>query len=94
MFAKSNFIYIGSMFVDDKNSDSLKTASYNTFGAQLGADLIFGNLRVVAFAGLNNIADKKYVAFVQINSNVNQFYEAGAPRNFFGGINLSYIFNR
>ncbi|MBS1518863.1 MAG: TonB-dependent receptor [Bacteroidetes bacterium] len=94
VFIKTNGLYAGSMYVNDKNVDSLKTEDYFLTGIQLGTDLTFKNFRLLAYAGLNNVFDKKYVAFVQINSDRQEFYEAGPRRNFFGGINLSYLFNR
>lgn len=94
LYVKANFQSIGSMFVDDRNTESLQTSSYTLIGSQIGADFDFNSFRVLAFAGLNNITDEKYVAFIQINSDRLEFYEAGPRRNFFGGINLSYMFNR
>ena len=82
------------MFVNDQNVDSLKTASYSLLGAQLGANIDLGNFRIVGYAGVNNLLDEKYVAFIQINSDRQEFYEAGPRRNFFGGINLLYMFRK
>lgn len=36
--------------------------------------------------------DEVYVGFININSASLEFYEAGAPRNYFGGVNLGYTF--
>ncbi|HAY34513.1 MAG TPA: TonB-dependent receptor [Ignavibacteria bacterium] len=94
LFIKTNGLYVGQMQVNDKNVDSLKTESYYLQGAQIGADLTYGKFRILAFAGLNNIFDKKYVAFVQINSDRQEYYESGPRRNFFSGLNISYLFNR
>ena len=81
------------MFVDDKNLEEFKTQSYTLLGSQLGTNMTFKNFSLMAFAGLGNITNEKYVAFVQVNSDRLEFYEAGIPYNFFGGINLSYVFN-
>ncbi|MBK9331598.1 MAG: TonB-dependent receptor [Ignavibacteria bacterium] len=94
VFIKTNGLYVGKMQVNDKNVDSLITASYYLQGAQIGTDLTYGKFRILAFAGLNNIFDKKYVAFVQINSDRQEYYESGPRRNFFSGLNISYLFNR
>ena len=94
VFIKGNVMNVGSMFVNDKNVDSLKTEAYTLIGSQLGISFDFNNLRMLAFAGLNNITDEKYVSFVQINSDRQEYYESGPRRNFFSGINLSYMFNR
>ncbi len=93
VYIKSTFQHIGEMFVNDANTDSLKTASYSLVNAQLGVDLNFDKFRLVAYGGLNNIADQKYVAFININSDANKdYYESGPRRNFFGGLTLAYMF--
>lgn len=92
-FAKGTVLSVGSMFVDDQNLEQYKTPSYTILGSQIGTNLSFNNFSVMAFAGLGNITNEKYVAFIQVNSDRLEFYEAGIPYNFFGGINLNYVFN-
>lgn len=92
LYAKSNIQYVGGMFVNDANTDSLKTESYTLVNGQLGIDCNFDKFRLVAYGGLNNIADKKYVAFININSDRSEYYESGPRRNFFGGLTLAYMF--
>ena len=93
VYVKSSFQHIGDMFVNDANVDSLKTASYSLLNAQIGLDLNFNKFRLVAYGGLNNITDQKYVAFININSDANKdYYESGPKRNFFGGLTLAYMF--
>ncbi|MBK9404075.1 MAG: TonB-dependent receptor [Ignavibacteria bacterium] len=94
LFIKGNTLYSGEMYADDKNVDSLKTEDFLLTGVQLGGDLTFKNFRVLAFVGLNNIFDKKYVAFIQVNSDRQEFYESGPRRNFFCGLNISYLFSK
>lgn len=94
MFFKINHQYVGSMYVDDTNTDSLKTKSYNLFNVQFGFNIYFKKLNILGFFGVNNIADLKYVSFIQINSNRDEFYEAGPRRNFFGGLSIGYLFNK
>ncbi|MFZ1321029.1 MAG: TonB-dependent receptor [Ignavibacteria bacterium] len=94
VFVKETNLYVGSMFVSDKNVDSLKTQSYYLMGAQIGADLTFGQFRFLTYVGMNNIFNKKYVAFVQINSDREEYYESGPIGNIFGGLNISYIFDK
>jgi iron complex outermembrane receptor protein len=92
LYAKTNFQHVGAMFVNDANTDSLKTASYSLINGQIGIDCNFDKFRLVAYGGLNNIADKKYVAFININSDRSEYYESGPRRNFFGGLTLAYMF--
>jgi iron complex outermembrane recepter protein len=93
VYVKSNVQHVGKMFVNDANTDSLETEAYSLINAQLGIDLNFNKFRVIAYGGLNNITDQKYVAFININSDANKdYYEAGPKRNFFGGLTLAYMF--
>lgn len=92
LYAKTNIQYVGGMFVNDANTDSLKTAAYTLINGQVGIDCNFDKFRLVAYGGLNNIADKKYVAFININSDRSEYYESGPRRNFFGGLTLAYMF--
>ena len=92
LYAKSNIQYVGNMFVNDANTDSLKTEPYTLVNGQIGIDCDFNKFRLIAYGGLNNIADKKYVAFININSANRDYYEAGPKRNFFGGLTLAYMF--
>lgn len=94
VFIKTNYQYIGEMYVDDFNTEDFKTQSYNLLNAQLGLTLLLGKINLMAYAGLNNILDKKYVAFININSDRNEFYESGPRRNFFSGLTLGYSFNK
>jgi outer membrane receptor protein involved in Fe transport len=42
--------------------------------------------------GVNNILDKRYAAFLNINSTSGRFYELGEPRNAFASLTLGYRF--
>ncbi|MFA5403533.1 MAG: TonB-dependent receptor [Ignavibacteria bacterium] len=93
-FIKGNARFVGSMYVNDKNVDSLKTEDYLLLGGQLGFAVNYQGLNITAYAGVDNIGDKKYVSYININDMGGRFYEAGAKRNFFGGIKVGYIFNK
>jgi iron complex outermembrane receptor protein len=95
-FAKFNYNYVDGMFTDDENS--ARTSSYILLNSGLGLEVTLNNFSIIANAGLNNLTDKKYTAFININADPDRsverrtFYEAGAPRNFFAGVNLGYNF--
>jgi outer membrane receptor protein involved in Fe transport len=80
------------MQVNDANIDSLKTASYSLIGGQIGININYKGLSIIAYGGVNNIGDKKYVSFININDSQGLFYEAGLRRNFFGGLTIGYQF--
>ena len=95
-FAKFNYTYVEGMFTDDGNS--AKTESYILLNSGIGMEVTVDNFNLIANAGLGNLTDKKYVAYININAdqdravNRRTYYESGAPKNFFAGLNLGYIF--
>lgn len=82
--------YVTKMYVDDKNSQS--TSPYFFANPMGGINILLGHINILAFAGVNNIFDKRYVGFININDYLGKFYEAGEPRNIYGGINIGYKF--
>jgi iron complex outermembrane recepter protein len=90
-FIRGSVKYVSGMHVDDANSD--KTDDYTTLNAGIGFDMVFGRFNLLLTGGVNNISNLVYAGFVNINSSNGQFYEAGEPRNFYGGINFGYAFN-
>jgi outer membrane receptor protein involved in Fe transport len=61
-------------------------------GSTVGFDILFDPVNILVSGGVNNIADRKYAAFININSASGEFYEAGEPRNFFASINIGCKF--
>jgi iron complex outermembrane receptor protein len=89
-FVKGSYMGIGGMWVDDANTE--KTDGYNLVNAVLGFEMKFGGFNMLVSGGLNNIFDELYVGFTNTNSASKQFYEAGAPRNWFLTVNFGYTF--
>jgi iron complex outermembrane receptor protein len=90
-FIRGSIRYVSGMYVNDANSD--KTADYTILSTNLGFDFVFGKFNLLVSGGINNIADKLYAGFININSSDGRFYEAGEPQNFYAGIRLGYIFD-
>jgi iron complex outermembrane receptor protein len=82
--------YVTKMYVDDKNS--LTTSPYFYSNPMAGINILLGKFNFLAFAGANNIFDKRYVGFIDINDYYGRFFETGEPRNIYGGLNISYKF--
>lgn len=89
-FVKGSYRYVSGMFTDDFNSE--KSDGYGISGATVGADLRFNRFNLLISGGVDNMFDEVYVGFININSTSREYYEAGAPRNYFGGVNLGYTF--
>ncbi len=88
--------YASKMYVDDKNSES--TASYFYASTLLGADYRIKNFSVLLSAGVNNIFNKVYVGFINVNANPEfqqnqrRYYEPGEPRSYYVNLNFGYAF--
>lgn len=89
-FIKGSVQYVSGLYVDDSNSD--KTEDYTLLGTTLGIDYRIGKINLLLSGGMNNILDKRYVGFVNINSTSGRFYEAGEPRTFFASFHIGYTF--
>jgi len=89
-FVKGTMQYVSGLFVNDANED--KTSDYTLLGLTSGFEYRFGNITLLLSGGVNNILDKRYVGFININSTSKRFYEAGEPRTFFASLRLGYSF--
>lgn len=82
--------YVTKMYPNDANSES--TGAYFYGNAMAGINASIKGLSIVAFIGSTNMFNRKYIGFVNTNDFFKRYYEAGEPRNIYGGINLSYAF--
>jgi iron complex outermembrane receptor protein len=95
-FIRGSMRYVSEMYVNDENyfgENNGRTGDYTIINAGIGLDMVFGKFNLLLSAGVNNITDQVYAGFVNINSTRGEFYEAGEPQNFYGGINFGYAFN-
>jgi iron complex outermembrane receptor protein len=89
-FVKGSYQNISGMYVDDANSD--ETDGYQLLNTSLGFELLAGNFSVLVSGGVNNLLDKLYVAFININAARGRYYEVGEPQSIFGVVKLGYYF--
>lgn len=89
-FIKGNYTYIDRMYVNDANTENAE--SYILLNSLVGIDFAYKGFSLLANFGINNITDKQYVAFININDANGRYYESGPKRNFFGTLNLGYNF--
>ncbi len=89
-FIKGSVVHISDMYTDDANSES--NPSYTLLNSVFGLDLKVKNLNFMLSGGVNNILDKRYAAFLNINSTSARFYELGEPRNAFVSFTTGYRF--
>jgi len=82
--------YISDMFVDDANSAI--SSGYFFGNAMVGLTFNTEEFGAIFFIGSNNIFNKTYVGFININDYYGRYYNSGEPRNYSLGLNLSYKF--
>lgn len=82
--------YLSRMYVNDLNTESAPQFFYgNVMG---GINFSVGSLNTILFIGANNIFDKRYVGYININDYFGRYYETGEPRAIYSGLNVSYKF--
>lgn len=91
IFSKISYQYVSGLYIDDKNSE--QSNAYNLWNFMLGLDYRLGYINLMVSGGINNIFNKKYAAFININSTQGRFYELGEPRIYFLNLNLAYSIN-
>ncbi len=88
-----NVQYTGEMPIDDGNT--LFTDDYLVSNVKLDQTFSFGKWNMVLFMGVNNFLDEKYASMIQINARgfggrAPRYFYPGLPRNYFGGVSLSF----
>ena len=82
--------FMSSMQVNDGNTES--TPAYFYANPMVGMTLTVSPFNAVAYFGVNNIFDRRYAGFININDYKGTYYECGEPMNIYGGLNLSVQF--
>jgi len=90
IFLKGTYNSVSGMYVDDANSD--QTKGYQLLNSNVGVESYWGKFNMLLSGGVNNILNKKYVGFININSTNGRFYEAGEPQSFFASLKFGYQF--
>jgi len=80
--------YIGDMYVDDANSELSRGYFYGNVMA--GLNFKIHKTSAIAYFAANNIFDKRYASFININDFSRRFYGTGEPRMFSLGLRLKY----
>lgn len=91
-----NHFYVGEMPMNDSNS--LYSDAYNLLNLKFDYVIqLVENLDFKVNFGINNLADTKYASSILINAtgfnnSEPRYYYPGNPRNYYGGVKLSYHF--
>ncbi len=92
----SNFQAVGEIALDDSNSGY--TDNYQLLNLKAAYEIeLFTGFNLELYTGINNVLDEHYAASVLTNAvgfggAAPRHYYPGNPRNYFGGLQLSYGF--
>lgn len=91
-----NFRSVGEIPLDDANSGY--TDQYQVLNLKAGYTFeIFKDLNLNVYGGVNNVFDEHYAASIVTNAvgfggKAPRYYYPGNPRNYYGGLQLNYVF--
>ncbi len=80
--------YITTMYTNDANSEKLPPFFYGNF--MVGINFSFGDIGTVAYFGMNNIFDKRYVGYINQNDFNGRSRETGEPQTVYSGVRVTY----
>ncbi|WP_245574938.1 TonB-dependent receptor family protein [Flavobacterium tegetincola] len=91
-----NFRSIGEMQLNDANTGTTDSYQLLNFKAAYSFT-VFENLKFNIYSGINNALDKQYAASIVTNAtgfggNAPRYYYPGNPRNYYGGLQVNYLF--
>ena len=95
-YANINYQHVGRIPVNDENS--VFSDSYQLVNTKIGYQLtLYNKFKIDTHFGVNNLFDEKFVSQVQVNAgsfggNAPRFFFAGNPVNYYGGVNIRYVF--
>jgi iron complex outermembrane recepter protein len=82
--------YLSKMYVNDRNDEIAPGYFYGNVMA--GIDFSISNFNTILYIGANNIFDRRYIGYININDFFGRYYETGEPRTLYSGLNVSYKF--
>jgi iron complex outermembrane receptor protein len=92
LYASLNLQAVGSMPMRDDNT--LQSDAYRVLNSRIGyRRTFFGHLALHVYGGCLNLTDESYAGMILVNATGNpaRYYYPGAPRNFFSGLSVSWV---
>jgi len=80
--------YLSKMYTNDLNS--AQSSGYFYGNVMGGINFTLGRVNTILYLGINNIFDRRYAGYININDFYGRYYETGEPRSFYSGLNISY----
>lgn len=89
-YANATYTYTDRIALNDANT--FYAGSYNLLGGRIGFRKVLSRWKGDVFAGIDNAFNIKYSLGDDFNAALNRFYNTAAPRNYFAGISMNYVF--
>jgi len=80
--------WVDSVYAD--NANSVRVDDYATVDARLGRRLPWGDHRVDAWFGVDNLTDTEYIANVRVNASDGAFFEPAPGRTWLAGVEIGF----
>lgn len=80
--------HASGVYVNDVNTEALRTAPWTSVGLRGGWDGQVGGWRVSPFVAVLNVTDERYAGSVVVNAAFNRYYEPAPPRNAYVGVEI------
>ncbi|MBL0308374.1 MAG: TonB-dependent receptor [Bacteroidetes bacterium] len=91
LYANITYSFRDAIFYTSDNAN--RTSSYHLLNAKIGFQRVFAkHYGIEAYVGANNITSSHYYQMVFLNQLPDAYLPAPRKVNFFGGVNLKYIF--
>jgi iron complex outermembrane receptor protein len=97
-YGNINYLFVDAMPMRDDNS--VYSQAYSVINAKLGfRKTLFQRLELDLSGGINNLTDARYASMILVNAGsfggrAPRYFYPGLPRNFYGGLTLSWIFSK
>jgi iron complex outermembrane receptor protein len=76
-----------STFANDTNT--VRSPGYEVANVRVGGTAVFGRPWLSAVVGVQNVFDRRYVSYVNINANAGKYYEPAQGRLVYAGLTLA-----
>jgi iron complex outermembrane receptor protein len=77
-----------------RDDNTLQSDAYRVLNSRIGyRRTFFGHLALHVYGGCLNLTDESYAGMILVNATGNpaRYYYPGAPRNFFSGLSVSWV---
>lgn len=87
-YAAVDLLWVGSIYADDANKT--RVSSHAVVKTRFGKTFDIGSKDLTAYAGIDNLLDKKYYDNIRINSYGGRYFEPAPGRTLYAGLKVRF----